>query len=175
MKPRFQSLTLLVVSSLLLLISLHHFITCQVSKNFADVIDAATSQYVATKEWQDVLAKNNIFVKIPTCQKLDFPKTFDFNRTFMNLCYDYEAFEPWITIHKASGVFLLDTIKKQYNIPILNPVYKTFPTDNGYFATMKKGVDSGECDVIVGATNWNAERLAQAHFQCRFQKVSVCF
>ncbi|KAG2386092.1 hypothetical protein C9374_002538 [Naegleria lovaniensis] len=140
-----------------------------ITRNFADVIDAATAAYIATSEWKTALSNFGVPYTVPTCTSSpQYPKSFDFTSDKMTLCYELETNPPWDKIHEKAGNMLLAEINKQYNRAITPVFLKLNTSKYGYWDTLRFAANDGTCNVIIASNNWDAKRATQAHFQCMY-------
>ncbi|EFC36191.1 predicted protein [Naegleria gruberi] len=164
MKQLEISLFIITITIIIFLVRVMDSLT--ISKNLVDVIDAASSRYIASKEWRQTLDSFGIYLQTPGCTSLpQYPSKFELSRNYLTLCYDNEAFDIWPAIYRKSGELLVNEIKQQYKLDNLTAVFKTLDTTAGYFSVMKNAVDTGICDVSLSATAISGDRPSQVHFQ----------
>ena len=163
-----QVLLLIVLISLLVQVVLGQF-----TDNFKKAINAATNEYIQSKEWIDFKTSLGYLFPVPTCtynsKGASYPQTFNWTSNELVLCYEMGTIDPWPEVHGMAGKLLVKALKNQFGLTNLTSTFLLInTTEKGYFPSLKNAVDSGICHVAIASTNYEDNRGSQVEFQCKF-------
>ncbi|EFC39018.1 predicted protein [Naegleria gruberi] len=137
-----------------------------VSIEFNQMINAAMKQVSSSKSFINYIA-NTVAFSVPACtSNPSWPTKFPIPSSVkeLKLCYDGVTSDTmWADIYKRVGLELVSAINSKYGTSLATRFVYVNATD-GFFESMKKAVETEECDVSVADSTYTTERRSKVQF-----------
>ena len=137
------------------------------SAQWTAAVDAAMTELAQDAAFQKEVTSIGVPFVVPLCkQTANYPSKnpIPSNITSLIICHEPQpATNLWRIVYHVVGKGLLANLNKRYGLS-LGVDYLMVNTSAGYFNSLRDGVDSGLCDMVVSDTALSPTRSSQVTF-----------